>query len=393
MSLAKLKKIFLSSTLWLNRLSLLLGVFISIGYAYISFPSLFGLVFGIITSLSNLYIMWIFSDNALNKSINETKKKSFKSLYLVLAVLSALLSCTSVFLHTQSSIFMLSPFLPSILSLSLISVTSYVFASFFTLSILLFTVIQLYRRWQLLNGVKSSDIKVNNLFQSITLYFSNFTNLMNLFVTIGHVLANGSSILNFISGIFLSLCDLFVLCVFNYQLLSLPTENQKPSIKKQSASAYYTKARIFFVGSIIGILGSKIGTFIVHFTGTLILGGALGAPLPLSLSVAIVVASVVTVSGLLFSSVQAHNLWEKIGSNNNASVNEEKTNKIENNSLTPSDYLFKKEAKSPCEIEQTTPLNVKGLTLFETPNKEAEKEKISATNSGDEGPHPTLFMA
>lgn len=384
MDITWLKNFFLSSTLWLNRLSMLLGVFISIGYAYVTIPSSFGLAFGIITSLSNLYIMWIFSDNALNKDINETKNKSFKFFYIALATLSTLLGCASVFLHTQSSIFMLTPFLPAILSISFISITSYVFASCFALSILLFTIIQLYKRWQLLNGVKSSDIKVNHLFQSITLHFSNFTNLMSMFITIGHVLANGGSILNLIFGIFLSLCDLLVLCIFNYQLLSLPTKDKKSGFKKQNPSNYYTKARIFLASSIVGILGSKIGSFIVHFTGTLILGNALGVSLPLSLSLAIIVATTVTVSGLLFSSIQAHNLWEKILSGN-IPVNEEKISQIK---ITPSDCSLKEMAKSPCKIEQPTDYNSNDSTL-----KKGADEKISAENSGDKVPYTNLFMA
>lgn len=299
------------TTLWLNRLSMLLGFFISIGYAYVGFPSTFGLVFGIASSLANLYVMWVSSDNALNKNINESKNYYLKLAYVAIATVAVLLSSASVYIHTQLSVFMLAPYLTAILSTSFLFINSHVLASFFTLSIFLFSVIQLYKRWKQLKGVSPDAIKINTYFQSFTLHFSNFVNLLSTLITIGHILTTSVSVLNIILSVFLSLCDLCVLCIFNYQLLSLPTTGKKTTAQIKKAGSY-CKARSFLIGSIISILGSKAGSFIVHFTGTLILGAALSLPFWLSLSTAILIATVATISGLLFSSVQAYELWKKM---------------------------------------------------------------------------------
>lgn len=111
-------------------------------------------------------------------------------------------------------------------------------------------------------------------------------------------------------GIFLSLCDLAVLYIFNYQLLASNTTSSVPI--EQQEKDNYSNMFLYIVGCIACIIGSKVGSFIVHYTGTLLLGAALGLPSTLTLTVAVLVATVTTISGLLLSSMQAYDLWQTL---------------------------------------------------------------------------------
>lgn len=302
-----------TTTLWLNRLSMILGVLIAIAYIYLALPTLLGLLLGVAAALSNAYIMWVTADNALEEVIDPEENPWVQWLFLLLASFALSFSAISVYLHTYGSIILLRPILIFAFPGLWLPIIGTIIAASFTLSVLFFSFIQLHRRWCLLQGVAPDAIKINSHFQAFTLHFSNFTHLLNAVIIVGHVWASAVSPLGLATGVLLSLCDLAVLLIFNYQLLAEPSSSMDDGLEQarepQPATIY-----AYFIGCAVCILGSKTGSFIVHYMGTLLLGAALGFPLWFSLTAAVLVATVATVSGLLFTSMQAYSLWQKVTS-------------------------------------------------------------------------------
>jgi hypothetical protein len=286
------KILFLTS--WLNRLSLLLGFIIGMGYNYLAVPGLCGLVLGFLTASANLALMWITSDNALNQP-SITANSTF---YTGLGMIANVLSSCSVFIHTYYSIMLLAPLLP--VASGIMFGISILIAACCTLSNFLFAVIQLFRDRQTLPpGLRES-----------TLTFSNFTNCLHTLVTLGHIWATDAHAGTFCWGVFLSLCDLVVLYIFNHQLLSAPSSMRAP----HTSNTFWDtiKGNAYIGLSMICIIGSKIGSAIVYYQGTLLLGLALKLPFTFVLTMAVSTTVIATFAGLLFSASQAYDLYQKI---------------------------------------------------------------------------------
>lgn len=280
-------------TLLLNRLSMVFGFVIGMGYTYHAMPGLYGLIGGFLTSIAHLILMWITTNNALGHS-NLT---NYPSAYLIISIAAALLSSISVFIHTYYSMMLLAPFLP--VSYPVIFGLSLLIASCCTISNLLFAVIQISRPYY----------RVPTLLEQRTLAFSNFTSLLHTLIILGHIWSIQSNAFSFYIGVILSLCDLLVLYLFNYHLLTTI-----PSPRRQAPESFCDIAqRHAYIGlSVICILGSKIGSCIMHYQGTLLLGLALGLPLSFVTGMAISTAAVATLAGLLFSGTQAYELYQRI---------------------------------------------------------------------------------
>lgn len=138
-------------TRWLNRFSLVFGVLIAFGYIYLAIPTFLGIALGVIVSLSNAFIMWITSDNALQTKTNKTGSVTLKGLFITVASCSVILCSMSVFIHTYSSLSLLTPFLPASMPVLLMTIMSTSLALFFSASVffsLLFsyTVVGVYYR-------------------------------------------------------------------------------------------------------------------------------------------------------------------------------------------------------------------------------------------------------
>ena len=191
---------------------------------------------------------------------------------------------------------LLAPFLP--ISYSVLMGISILIASACTLSSFTFALIQIFRPFH----------AIPDWIQQSTLQFSNFTSLLHTTIVLGHIWALNSNSSSFCMGIILSLCDLMVLYLFNYHLLT------RPSVSTQAHDDSFLglAQRYAYMGfSVICILGSKIGSCIMHYQATLLLGLALGFPLSFVSAVAISTATIATLAGLLFSGIQAYELYQR----------------------------------------------------------------------------------
>lgn len=280
-------------TLWLNRLSMLLGFIIGMGYTYLAMPGPMGIVGGLLTASAHLMLMWITSNNALGY----TAHTAYPGVVITLGILATLLSSFSVFIHTYYSMMLLAPLLP--LPTVFILGLSILIAVCCTVSNLLFSAVQLSRPYRETPAWMEQKI----------LSFSNVTSVLHTLITLGHIWALEGSISSFCMGLILSLCDLIVLYLFNHHLLISST----PAAPAQTATTFSdTAQRYAYMGlCVICILGSKIGSCIVYYQGTMLLGLALGFPVSFVLAMAVSTATIATFAGILFSTSQAYDLYKR----------------------------------------------------------------------------------
>ena len=172
-------------TLWLNRLSMLLGFIIGMGYTYLAMPGPMGIVGGLLTASAHLMLMWITSNNALGY----TAHTAYPGVVITLGILATLLSSFSVFIHTYYSMMLLAPLLP--LPTVFILGLSILIAVCCTVSNLLFSAVQLSRPYRETPAWMEQKI----------LSFSNFTSVLHTLITLGHIWALEGSISSFCMGL------------------------------------------------------------------------------------------------------------------------------------------------------------------------------------------------
>jgi hypothetical protein len=162
---------------YLNVINTITGLFIGLAYVYLPFPSIPGLVFGIIMVLSSTATMGISyyftSKNTLNpKEQNHPEKKSFLSastkarLFLSLAVPFIFINTVANFIGSYMGILLLAGALALPIAPPAVIAIAVIVAALFTIGTLLNSWLQTHNIWQGLKETKdptpTSVIGLNN---------------------------------------------------------------------------------------------------------------------------------------------------------------------------------------------------------------------------------------